>query len=236
MSLESFFGLEDSESSGSAESSEKFREQMRKNSKAIKAMNAHQKKQKKKEDKLAKLLVRFIQDRSKGDMVFLVVKLLQENVPGAFILAVLSLADPELEKELHESLKALTAPSEDEALTEAAPTAKPITQNDKLPQIISLPQNLRDDLNAWGDAILKAGALMPGKTLKSVLTPENKLKSIVLDVIDYSLEAYFDRHGLKITDQNIRQFALISIQSILIQLRELHQSKPDEAWIEGDLT
>ena len=99
MTLESFFGLEEGESQGSAEASEIFREQMRKNAKAIKGMTAHQQKQKKKEDKLAQILVKFIQDQSKADVVFLVIKLLQKNVPGAFILAILSIANAELEAE-----------------------------------------------------------------------------------------------------------------------------------------
>ena len=211
MTLESFFGLEEGESQGGAEAAEKFREQMKKNAKAIKAMTGHQKKQKKKEDKLAKILVKFLQDQSKADLVFLVVKLLQANVPGAFILAILSIANAELEAELKEHLKELKG---EQALIEFAGDEK-------------LPEQVKKELNAWGESILHAGLMMPGKTLETVLTPEQKLKSIILDLIDFSLEEYFNRHGLDLSQDKVRQFALLSIQSVLIKLREVAKEKTD---------
>jgi hypothetical protein len=239
MSLESFFGLEEGESQGSAEAAEKFREQARKNAKAIKAMTGHQKKQKKKEDKLAKILVRFIQDQSKSDIVFLVVKLLQENVPGAFILAILAIANAELEAELkahfeeerQERAKALAAGGGEQGEAPEAATATALINfsDDKL------PSEVRDELNAWGESILEAGLMMPGKTLETVLTPAQKLKSLVLDLIDYSLEEYFRRHGLDLSNERIRQFALLSIQSVLIKLREVSRVKTDAEIIETPL-
>ncbi len=220
MTLESFFGLEEGESQGSAEASEIFREQMRKNAKAIKGMTAHQQKQKKKEDKLAQILVKFIQDQSKADVVFLVIKLLQKNVPGAFILAILSIANAELEAELKSHLKELEGPKDSEnSLIEFAGDDR-------------LPEQVKVELNAWGKAILHAGLMMPGKTLETVLTPEQKLKSLVLDLIDYSLEEYFERHGLDLSKEKVRQFALLSIQSVLVQLREVAKEKTDAEIIE----
>lgn len=226
MSLESFFGLEDSESSGNAEASEKFREQMRKNAKAIKAMSGHQKQQKDKEDRLAKILVRFMQDQNKGDLVFLVVKLLQANVPGSFILAILSIASGDLEKELQESFKTLKTSQEGEV---------EISVPQHLPEMAQMPAHLRKDLNAWGESILRAGLMLPGKTLETVLTPDQKLKSIVLDLIDYSLEEYFKRHDLDFSQSNVRQFALLSIQSVLIKLRDAAREKSDAEIIETPL-
>jgi hypothetical protein len=226
MSLESFFGLEEGESQGGAEATEKFREQMRKNAVAITAMGGHQKRQKKKEDKLAQILVRFLQDQSKSDLVFLVVKLLQENVPGAFILATLSIGNAELEKELRASFAQLEAPKG---------VLAQFSVDSKLPEVAKLPPNIRQDLNAWGEGILKAGLMMPGRTLQTVLTSEHKLKSLVLDLIDYSLESYFERHGLEIADSNIRQFALLSIQTVLVKLKEMNQKMSDAEIIETPL-
>lgn len=224
MSLESFFGLEDSESTGSAEASEKFREQMRKNAKAIVAMTGHQKAQKQKEDKLAALFVRYLQDQSKSDLLFLVVKLLQENVPGAFILAVLSISDAELEEDLRKHLK--------DSLPEGG---QPEALSVQVPDQISLPPEVKNDLNAWGDTILQAGLMRPGKTLSTVLTEAQKLKSIVLDLIDYSLEMYLHRKGISLSESQSRQFGLLSIQSVLIKLRDVSREKTDEEVIETPL-
>lgn len=217
MTLESFFGL-DTDSSGSAESREKFQEMMRESAKAAKAISGHQAQQKKQEDKLAKILMRYMKDPSKSDIVFLVIKLLQENVPGAFILAVLSIADPEMEKELRTTFEAA-------ALLEGSTVATFGGEN-------FIPENIKVELNAWGDSIMKSGMLMPGKTLQSVLTPEQKLKSLVLDLLEFSLEEFLERHAIEFSPDRIRQVALLSIQSVLLKLREVSKEKSDIEIIE----
>lgn len=220
MSLESFFGLEEGESQGNAEASEKFREQMRKSAKAIAAMGVHQQIQKKKEDQLARLLVKLLQDDNKGDVIFLVVKLLQENVPGAFILAILSISDAELEEELKKALA-------------ETPVAHALDID--LPMQLSLPQELQEELHSWMKLLLHSGLMLPGKTLATVLTHEQKLKSIVLDLFDYSLELYFERHGMQTSEEQLRSFGLLSLQAVLIKLREVALQKTDEEIIETPL-
>ncbi|MFA4814580.1 MAG: hypothetical protein WC924_04755 [Candidatus Gracilibacteria bacterium] len=218
MTLESFFGL-DTEGAGSAESREQFQEQMRESARAIKNMSANQAAQKKQEDKLAKILMRFMKDPTKYDIVFLVVKLLQENVPGMFILAVLSIADPDLEKEIMKEFDTGQAP-EDSALT-------------TVPGEAFIPDDIKRELNAWGNGILDAGMKLPGKTLQTALTPDQKLKSLILDLLQFALEEYFQRHGLDFSEDKIRQVALLSIQSVLIRLREVSKEKTDAEIIES---
>ena len=217
MSLESFFGLE-TEGAGSPESREQFQEQMREAARAIKNMSANQAAQKKKEDKLAQLLIKLMRDTGKSDIVFLVVKLLEENVPGAFILAILSIADAEMEKELVVNFEAGDA--EDSALR-------------AVPGVEFIPDEIKKELNAWGEAILAAGLLLPGKTLFTVLTPDQKLKSILLDLLQFSLEEYFHRHGLEFSEDKIRQVALLSIQIVLVRLRDRSREQTDIEIIES---
>jgi hypothetical protein len=219
MSLESFFGL-DTESSGSAESREKFQEMMRESAKAAKAIAAHQAAQKAQEDKLAKILMRYMKDPAKADIVFLVIKLLQENVPGAFILGILSIADPDMEKELKATFE--EGKPEDSSLATLAGES-------------FVPEEIKLELNAWGDAILKAGLLLPGKTLQNVLTPELKLKSLVLDLLEFSLEEFLSRHGIEFSEERIRQVCLLSIQTVLVKLREVTKEKSDIDIIESPL-
>jgi hypothetical protein len=218
MSLESFFGLDNSDTQGSKEASEKYREQAAANAAAIKAMTANQAAQKGKEDRLAQILIKYLTDASQADLVFLIVKLLQENVPGAFILAILAIGDPELERELHKEFKESGLQNSD---------SKNLVKLETLPSAHELPQNLHADLNAWGSCILQAGQMAPGRTLQTVLTPEQKLKSIVLDLVEYTLEHYLSRHGFSFSETNLRSFALLSVQSVLIKLRELSQEKSD---------
>lgn len=219
MSLESFFGL-DTEASGSAEAREKFQEMMRESAKAAKAISGHQAAQKAQEDKLAKILMRYMKDPAKSDIVFLVIKLLQENVPGAFILAVLSIADPEMEKELRANFEAIK-PEEGAVAT--------------FGEELTVPEGIRIEIHAWGDGILKAGLLLPGKTLQNVLTPELKLKSLVLDLLQFSLEEFLDRRGVEFSEDRIRQVCLLSIQMVLVRLREVAKEKSDIQIIETPL-
>lgn len=218
MSLESFFGLDTQGGApGSAESREAFQEMMRESAKAAAAIGAHQAAQKQQEDKLAKILMRFMKDPKKSDIVFLVIKLLQENVPGAFILAVLSISDPEMEQELSKNFT--EGNPEESALATFAGEA-------------FIPDSIKKTINAWGDSIMKSGLLLPGKTLQGVLTPDQKLKSLVLDLLQFSLEEYFHRHGLEFSEDKIREVALLSIQTVLLKLRSVHQEKSDIEIIE----
>ena len=217
MSLESFFGMEDSESSGSAEASEKFQEQMRKNAAAIKAMTAHQQQQQQQEDKLAKLLIKLLQDKAYADLVFLIIKLLEENVPGAFIVSILTLINSEMEKELIEIMKTQSEANEYEFA--------PVFDSNLL------PDNLKKQLHAWGGLVIRAGIMRPGKTLSSVLTHENKLKSLVLDLVIYSLEEFFIRHGMQ-----LKEYALLSLQAVFIKLKEKNKEISDMELIETEPT
>lgn len=217
MSLESFFGL-DTQGPGSAESQEQFQEQMRESARAIAGMTAHQAAQKKKEDKLATLLIRLMRDSGKSDILFLVVKLLEENVPGAFILAILSIADNEMEKELIANF----------SVGKADESALSTIQGGDL-----IPDEIKHQLNAWGESILSAGMMMPNKTLQTVLTPDQKLKSLILDLLQFSLEEYFPKHGLDFSEDKIRQVALLSIQSVLLQLRDAADKRTDAEIIES---
>jgi hypothetical protein len=221
MSLESFFGLDNEGSGpGSAEASEKFQEQMRASAGAAKAIAGHQAAQKQQEDKLAKILMRYLKDAGKSDIVFLVIKLLQENVPGAFILAILVLADPETEKEL---LSGTPMSTDFQAAVESVSSEALITDS------------LRSTLNVWGEGILKAGLLMPSKTLEGVLTPDQKLKSLILDLLEFCLEEFFHRHGIQFSSERTRQFALLAIQAVLLKLKEVSQEKSDIEIIETPL-
>lgn len=239
MSLESFFGLDNADGQMSQEAAEKFREQMRKSAAAGKAIAGHHAQQKKKEGKLAHIFVKFLQSKGQSDIVFLIVRLLEQNVPGAFVLAMLIISDPELEKDLEidlkekaEQLMAAKANTQD-LQVEVSPVS-----SENMLEIIddeTLPSNVKAELNAWGQEILKAGLMLPNRTLQSVLTPDQKLKSIILDILVYSLDAYFDRHGLAFDDDKLKQFALISIQSVLIKLRIAADKMPDEELIETEV-
>lgn len=222
MSLEDFFGLDNADGQMSQEAAEKFREQMRKSAAAGKAIAGHHAQQKKKESKLAHIFVKFLQSKGQSDIVFLIVRLLEQNVPGAFILSMLLISDTELEKDLEIDLK------------EKAQSQLPENMLEQIDDE-TLPSNVKAELNAWGFEILKSGLMLPNRTLQAVLTPDQKLKSIILDLLVYSLDEYFDRHGLTFDDEKLKQFALISIQSVLIKLREAADKMPDEELIETEV-
>ncbi len=216
MTLESFFGLDNADGQNSAEAAERFREQMRKSAAAAKAIAGHQARQKIMEDKLARIFMKFLQKNGHSDIVFLIVNLLEQNVPGALILAILMISDTDLEKDLEVDLK-----------QKSAEGLEPIYDD-------TLPQNIRGELNAWGHEILTAGNLMPNRTLAAVLTPDQKLKSLVLDLLIYSLDEYFDRRAMVFDEEKIRRFALIGIQTVLVKLRESAERMSDEELMESN--
>ncbi|MFH0776755.1 MAG: hypothetical protein V1936_04050, partial [Patescibacteria group bacterium] len=116
MSLENLNPLDD-ESGGSKAAEindEVFRDQMRKTQKAQKALKKAEGKARAKDDRLAKVIGKFLQNRSNTGVMILIARCLDHNIPAGLILGILALVETEAQKEfevvLGESAQILVAP------------------------------------------------------------------------------------------------------------------------------
>lgn len=99
MSLESFIGLDQGEGMPEA-AFEAFKEKMKAAAAQIAAIRKEEGKQKKKEEELLKILLKFVKNSSKKELVLLISRVLEQNLPANFILAVILLGNEEILKEV----------------------------------------------------------------------------------------------------------------------------------------
>lgn len=230
MSLESFFGLDTAESgSSSPEAAEKFREQMREAAAASRAIAGNQAQQLQFEEKLVMLLKRILQDDQSQALTHLIVRLLRENVPGPFIVSALTLYDASLRDDIHkllvQELKLLEAMQEP-GLMEAPQKTLALSGD----EILSADQ--KENLQDWTMVVLEAAKILPGKTFKNLMTSDQKLKAIVLELFMYSLERYFEDQKITLDTALVKQYALLCIQFVLIELKKITHTQSDAEWVE----
>lgn len=99
MSLESFIGLDQGEGMSEA-AFEAFKEKMKAAAAQIAAIRKEEGKQKKKEEELLRILLKFVKNSSKKELVLLISRVLEQNIPANFILAIILLGNDEILKEV----------------------------------------------------------------------------------------------------------------------------------------
>ena len=99
MSLEDFIGLDQGEGMSEA-AFEAFKEKMKAAAAQIALIKKEEGKQKKKEEELLKILLKFVKNSSKKELVLLISRVLEQNIPANFILAVIILGNEEIGREV----------------------------------------------------------------------------------------------------------------------------------------
>ena len=163
MSLETLNPIDD-ESGGSkaAEiSDEVFREQIRKAQKAQKALKKAEGKARAKDDRLAKVIGKFLQNRSNTAVMILIARCLDHNIPAGLILGILALVESEAQKEfeviLGENAQILIAPKINErALIKRA----------------DFPPEIKKALDLWSFGLLEFGLTQPARLLATAVSPQ----------------------------------------------------------------
>ena len=99
MSLEDFIGLDQGEGMSEAAFAA-FKEKMKAATAQIALIKKEEGKQKKKEEELLKILLKFVKNSSKKELVLLISRVLEQNIPANFILAVIILGNEEIGREV----------------------------------------------------------------------------------------------------------------------------------------
>lgn len=160
MALEEFQGFEQGDKMDAA-SFEKFKDRMKAASAQIQAIRKEEKKRKKKEDELVRILLKFIQNSNKKDLVLLISRALEKNIPANFILAVVLLGNEDIQKEVGEYLMLPGMKDQIEASTNVQDSmALALFGNDD-----SLPLKVRIEVDHWISNMLYQAAEAPTKLL-----------------------------------------------------------------------
>lgn len=155
MALESFFGLDQGE--GMSEGAlEALREKMREAAAQIAAIKKEESKQKKKEQDLLKILLRFVKNSQKSELVLLITHVLEQNIPANFVLAIVLLGNEEIQREVGSFLMLKRGEDSDE---------KSLTffgEEDK-----TLPLKLKIEIDNWIKNMLSQAEETPQKLLRT---------------------------------------------------------------------
>lgn len=233
MSLESFIGSEQSEGM-SASSLEQLREKMKKASAQIAAIKKEEKKRKKKEQELQKILLKFIQNSQKSELVLLISRVLEQNIPANFVLAVVLLGNEDIQQELGSFL---LPPAAATALAVKEATESDAKSEDHSlvffdPTDQSLPLRIKIEVDNWIKNILAQAHESPHKLIATAWQKtfvknddgekeEHKdLKEVLVNLAAHVLYEFLLQHEKKEPMTKMQDFCHFILTGILNKTEE----------------
>lgn len=238
MALEEFQGFDQTDKMDAA-SFEKFKDRMKAAAAQIQAIKKEEKKRKKKEDELVKILLKFIQNSHKKDLVLLISRALEKNIPANFILAVVLLGNEDIQKEVGEYLM---LPGMKDQI-EAAANATNATNNEgQIPlersliffqDDASLPLKVRIEVDHWISNMLYQAAEAPTRLLATAYdyievddeeAPQDDEDSLFGDEKKKSLKKIVTERLARLASHIIFDFLMQNgIEEDIVKLKEFSQ-------------
>ena len=221
MSLESFIGGESGEgmSEGALES---LREKMKAAQAQIAAIQKEEKKHKKKDDELVKILLKFVKNSQKKDLVLLISRVIEQNIPANFILAIILLGNEEIQEEIG---KFLFLPGAEEGLSNEKALVF-FTEEDQ-----SLPLKIKIELDTWIKNLLFQANETPQKLLKTAYKVEfieeeeeekevKTIKKVLIQLITFIIRDYLEQNKVTESFTKLSNFAEFITSGILTKTQE----------------
>jgi hypothetical protein len=205
------FGGVDASGQVDQASFEKFKERVKQASAQIKAAKAAEQKQRKKEDKLIKILLKFVKNKAKNDIMLLIAKLLEENLPPVFVLSIVLLGNEDI-LENDEERKMLSPPSKPEDV-----------QNNQSLSLFeesqTLPLEIKIAIDSWMKGILKQAGEFPKKLVKYAFDQEGNLKLPLVQLSAFILRDYLEKNKQETDYERLREFSDLFLNGVLKQIK-----------------
>ncbi|MFA7685498.1 MAG: hypothetical protein WCX95_01720 [Candidatus Gracilibacteria bacterium] len=227
MSLEQFFGFDAGEGMDD-KSFELFKEKMRAAAAQIAAIKKEEGKQKKKEDELLKILLDFVKNSQKKELVLLVSRALEQNLPANFILAIILLGNEEIEKEIGNYLLLQSgAFSEDNSSQDHQEKALIFFKEDE-----TMPLKIKIELDIWMKSLLFQAEENPQKLLKTAydvdmlesddggFLEKKSIKVVLIQLIAHVLKEFLDSKSFPNEYDILLEFAEFTLKGILHKAEE----------------
>ncbi len=209
--FESFTGPEQGDQVDAA-SFEKFKERIKAASAQIKASQIQEQKQRKKESKLIAILLKFVKNQQKKDIMLLIAKLLEENVPPVFVLSIVMLGNDEIVKELQ--------------IEEQKQLKNPVPNNDpqnKTMEIFDkekvLPFEIRVEIDKWMGNILKYALESPKRLIKTIFDADDNLKLPLIQLTAFILRDFLESKNRKSDYEKLKEFSEFFLNGVMKQVK-----------------
>lgn len=249
MSLESFIGLDQGE--GMSESAfEAFKQRMQAAAAQIAAIKKEESKQKQSEEELLRILLAFIKDSQKTDLVLLISRALEQNIPANFILAIILLSNEDIKRQVGERFYQLisAAGGQDQAPSHLLHAGNPSTQSASPEDGSSLvfftghdssfPLKMRIELDSWIKNMMLIAEQSPQKLIKTAYKIEmielpkeydyeepkyeqsRSVKAALSQLAAFILREYFEQHSQEEDYNNLFTFSEFILSGILTKTEE----------------
>ncbi|MFH1218402.1 MAG: hypothetical protein V1679_01005 [Candidatus Peregrinibacteria bacterium] len=211
MDLESFISAEGGEGMSEA-AFEAFKEKMKKAAAQIAQIQKEEKKAKKKEEELLKILLKFIKNSSKKDLVLLISRVLEQNIPANYILAVILLGNEDIQEEIGKYLMLKSAEISDEK-------SLAFFGEDE-----SLPLKVKIELDNWIKSMMVQADDNPHKLLKTAYEyDEDNKKTVCRPLViltAFIIRDYLEQKKLDESYDKLKNFAEFITEGILNKTQE----------------
>ncbi|MFH0834035.1 MAG: hypothetical protein V2A63_01435 [Patescibacteria group bacterium] len=210
MSLENLNPLDDESGGGKAAeiSDEVFRDQIKKAQKSQKALKKAEGKARAKDDRLAKVIGKFLQNRSNTGVMILIARCLDHNIPAGLILGILALVESEAQKEfevvLGENAQILVAPQVGERAV--------AVRGD-------FPPEVKNALDVWSFGLLEFGLTQPGRLLATAVSPEGEIFPSLAKLTSFVLRDFLVERKVELEFAKIEEFADFVLKSVLLKIK-----------------
>lgn len=221
--LEGFFGSGGSEKIDPA-SFEKFKERIKAANAQIKALKAGEQKQKDKESKLIKILLLFVKNRKKRDIMILITRLLELNMPASFILSFVILGNEEIKENLEkEKLLISEVPKEDHIDSGGGEMISlSLADSDE-----TLSLKLKAEIDEWMKNILTQAFEYPGRILKLIDAEKGEGRLPLIQLFTFVLRDYLKQENQKPDYGRLKEFGEFFINGIAEKIRKKAAEQKD---------
>ncbi len=184
---------------------EKFKERVKAAQAQIKALQKGEQKVRKKEEKLVKILLRFVKNHQKKDIMLLIARLLEQNVPAIFILSIVLLGNEDVLSDEEQTL--LKAP-EQTLETEEMSLAK--MDKDEL-----LPVKLKVRIDDWLKNIMSAALENPHKLLQTGIDSEKRIILPLVQLCAFILRDFLTQNSEESNYDDLKNFSQFFLSGMM---------------------
>jgi hypothetical protein len=227
-----FFGGFDSSDKIDPASFEKFKERVKAASAQIKALKIAEQKKRKQEDKLVQILLKFVKNHQKKDIMLLIAKLLEENFPPLFILSIVALGNEEIRKQLEGGVEGEKISVNQGLLKEprnkGVSDEKEKSSNQDLLKGASvffeeqkvLPLKLKIQIDAWMKDIHEEALKEADRVVQKAFDAEDNIKLPLIQLCTFVLRDFLEENQQEADYEKLKEFSDFFLNAVIRDLKK----------------
>jgi len=213
-----FFGGFDASDKVDPAAFEKFKERMKAAAAQIKAIKIGEQKQKKKEDKIIKILLKFVKNSQKQDIMVLLSRVLERNMHPAFVLSIVMLGNESL----------INDGDGESLLKHGVMDPKIYKQNQALvffDRDAVLPLELKIKTDEWMRMIYEQAMENAIRTLQSGVEKDGNIANSLIQLTSFILRDFMAHNNQNIDYMKIQRFTAFFMKGIFQKVAEKVESQ-----------